>query len=323
MPSITLPESGLLSQNELVSGLIESIVTVDRFFEFVPFDGIEGNALAYNRELTLGTVATVGVGEDIGPGASGGLNLAERQAAKDPATFTQVTSSLTTIMGDAEMNGLIQATRSDRTDQTGTQIQSKAKSAGRKYQNMLINGVAGANNEFAGLLTLVPNSQKCTAEVTANGDNLTFKILDELIDLPIDKDGKVDYIIMPKRTHRSYLQLLRDSGGTTPGDVINMPDGTQIDAYRGVPIFVNDFIPKNQVKGASAAVATTIFAGTFDDGSQKIGISGLTARNQSGLFVENVGISHTKDEHIWRVKWYCGLALFSELGIASCDGILD
>jgi hypothetical protein len=102
-----------------------------------------------------------------------------------------------------------------------------------------------------------------------------------------------------------------------------MPDGSKVPQYRGTPIFANDFIPTNQVKGASAAVCTTIFAGTFDDGSQKVGLAGLTAANASGLHAENVGISHTKDEHIWRVKWYCGLALFSELGIASADGILD
>jgi hypothetical protein len=42
-----------------------------------------------------------------------------------------------------------------------------------------------------------------------------------------------------------------------------------------------------------------------------------------GLHVEKVGISETKDELIWRVKWYCGLALYSELGIASADGITN
>jgi len=321
MASVTLAESAKLSQDDMVIGLIESIVTVDKFFQMLPFDGLEGNAIAYNRELTLGTVATVGVGEDIGPDVASGDNQAERLAAKDAATFTQVTSALTTIMGDAEVNQLIQNTRSDKNDQTGTQIASKAKSAGRKYQNLLINGVAGANNEFAGLLTLVPAAQKVAT--ATNGENLSFAILDALIDLPLDKDGQVDYIMMPRRTLRAYFALLRTLGGASIGDTVNLPDGTQVPAYRGVPIFVNDYIPTNQVKGASAAVCTTIFAGTFDDGSRTMGIAGLTARNQVGLHVEDVGIHHTKDERIWRVKWYCGLALFSELGIASADGILN
>lgn len=321
MASVTLAESAKLSQDDMVIGLIESIVTVDKFFQMLPFDGLEGNAIAYNRELTLGTVATVAAGEDIGPDVAAGNNQAERTNAKDAATFTQVTSALTTIMGDAEVNQLIQQTRSDKNDQTGVQIASKAKSAGRKYQNMLINGVAGANNEFAGLLTLVPASQKVAT--ASNGEALSLSILDALIDLPLDKDGTVDYIMMPRRTLRSYMALLRNLGGASIGDVVNLPDGTQVPAYRGIPIFVNDYIPVNQVKGASGAVCTTIFAGTFDDGSRTIGVAGLTATNQVGLHVEDVGLHHTRDERIWRVKWYCGLALFSELGIASADGILN
>lgn len=321
MASVTLAESAKLSQDDMVIGLIESIVTVDKFFQQLPFDGLEGNAIAYNRELTLGTVATVATGEDIGPDVAAGNNQAERTAAKDAATFTQVTSALTTIMGDAEVNQLIQQTRSDKNDQTGVQIASKAKSAGRKYQNLLINGVAGANNEFAGLLTLVPAAQK--VNTAANGENLSFAILDELMDLPIDKDGQVDYFMMPRRTLRAYQALLRGLGGASIGDVVSLPDGTQVPAYRGVPIFVNDYIPVDQVKGGSAAVCTTIFAGTFDDGSRTIGIAGLTATNQMGLHVEDVGIHFTRDERVWRVKWYCGLALFSELGIASADGILN
>lgn len=321
MASVTLAESAKLSQDDMVIGLIESIVTVDKFFQMVPFDGLEGNAIAYNRELTAGTVATVAVGEDIGPGVSAGNNQAERLLGKDAATFTQVTSALTTIMGDAEVNQLIQQTRSDKNDQTGVQIASKAKSAGRKYQNLLINGVAGANNEFAGLLTLVPAAQKVAT--AANGEALSFAILDELMDLPIDKDGVVDYFMMPRRTLRAYQALLRGLGGASISDVKTLPDGTQVPAYRNTPIFVNDYIPVDQVKGASGAVCTTIFAGTFDDGSRTIGIAGLTATNQSGLHVEDIGIHSSRDERVWRVKWYCGLALFSELGIASADGILN
>jgi hypothetical protein len=223
-------------------------------------------------------------------------------------------------MGDAEVNQLRQQTRSNMNDQTEAQIASKAKGAGRRYQDMLINGVSGTNNEFAGLLALVPASQK--VNTGANGGALSFDILDQLIDLPIDKDGQVDYLMMHQRTFRSYKALLRGLGGASIGETVRLPSGLEMPAYSGVPIFINNWIPINQVKGAGSN-QTTIFAGTFDDGSQKVGISGLTAQNQMGLHVEDVGISETKDERIWRVKWYCGLALFSELGIASADGITN
>ncbi len=323
MATVTLAESAKLAQDELVAGVIESIVTVNRMFEVLPFDGIDGNALAYNRENALGPVATIGVGDsdgDIGSGATG-TNAAERLLAKDAATFTQVTSTLTTIMGDAEVNGLIQATRSsDGNDQTGVQIASKAKSAGRKYQDMLVNG-DGTNFQFSGLLSLVTAGQTVLA-TGGNGDALSFDVMDETMDLVVDKDGVVDYMTMHARTIRSYMSLLRGLGGASIGDVVELPSGETVPAYRGVPIFRNDYLPIDQTVGGNTTT-TTFYAGTFDDGSRQHGISGLTAATASGIAVVDVGESETKDERIWRIKWYSGLALFSELGLAAASGITN
>jgi hypothetical protein len=321
MATVTLAESAKLAQNELSAGVIENIITVNRMFQVLPFDGITGNALAYNRENALGPVATVGVGDTdgvIGAGATAGDNQTERQAAKNPATFTLVTASLTTIMGDAEVNGLIQKTRSsDGNDQTAIQIASKAKSAGRKYQDMLINGT-GSDYQFEGLLVLAQQA----ATTGTNGKALDFDVLDELSDLVTDKDGVVDYYTMHARTLRSYRALLRGLGGAAIMEVVELPSGDEVPSYAGVPIFRNDYIPINQTKGTGTN-QTTIFAGTLDDGSRTTGIAGLTAEEEAGVVVEDVGISETKDEHIWRVKWYAGLALFSDKGIAYADGITN
>ena len=133
MASVTLAESAKLSQDLLVAGVIENVITVNKFFQVLPFQPIEGNALAYNRENALGDAQFSGVGDTI--------------TAKAAATFTQVTSSLTTIVGDAEVNGLIQATRSNIQDQKATQVASKAKSVGRQFWDKFING-DGLNDTF-------------------------------------------------------------------------------------------------------------------------------------------------------------------------------
>lgn len=306
MASVTLTESAKLAQDELVAGVIENIVTVNPFFDVLPFDGIDGNALAYNRENVLGDVQVLGVGGTI--------------TAKAAATFTQVTSMLTTIIGDAEVNGLIQATRSgDGNDQQAVQIASKAKSVGRKYQDMLVNGT-GASNEFDGMLNLCASGQK--AVTGANGKALDFEVLDELIDLVTDKDGEVDYFMLNGRTLRSYMALLRALGGASINEVITLPSGREVPGYRGVPMFRNDWVPINQTKGTGNN-QTTIFAGTLDDGSRMHGIAGLTAEQAAGIQVVPVGESETKDESITRIKWYSGLALFSEKGLACADGIAN
>lgn len=303
MASVTLEEAGKLAVDQLVQGVIEEIIDSNPMFEIFPFEGIDGNSLAFNRENTLGDVQVLGVGGTI--------------TAKNPATWTRVNANLTTILGDAEVNGLIQATRSGQVDQKAMQIASKAKSAARKYQDMMINGT-GVGDEFVGLRGLVANSQKVdarTAAVSTNGGVLTFELLDELLDLIKDKDSRPDFLMMSARERRRVQQLLRAMGGASPADVYTMPSGEQIIAYNNVPIFINDYIPTNLTRG-SATNASVVFAGTWDDGSLTHGISGLTARNAAGISVVEVGQSETKDEEITRVRWYTGLANFSQKGLA-------
>ncbi len=309
MASVTLAESAKLALDDLVAGVIENVITVNEMYEALPFDGIDGNSLAYNRENALGDVMMAGVGTTI--------------TAKNAATFTKVNSGLTTIIGDAEVNGLIQATRSgDGNDQTATQVASKAKSCGRKYQDQMING-DGTGDNMTGLIGLVSAGQSFFAgAAAANGAPLSFEDLDQLIDLVTDKDGQVDYLMMNGRTRRAYLALLRALGGTSPADIYTMASGRTVPAYRNIPIFRNDWIPITQTRGGTTTT-TSVFAGTLDDGSRTHGIAGLTAANEAGMKVKYVGEKEDADESITRVVWYCGLALFSDKGLACLKGVTN
>jgi len=307
MATVTLAESAKLSQNKLVIGIIETIITVNRIFELIPFDGIEGNALAYNREgaIPANFVQTAEVGDTI--------------AAKAPAVFVQATSSLTTIVGDAEVNGLIQATRSNFQDQRATQVQAKAKSVARSWQSQFVIGDNGTTaSEFDGIEQLCAAGQTIT--VGANGDALSFANMDELHDLVIDRDGEVDWFMAHGRTIRQFKALLRALGGAGINEVLQLPSGKTVPVYSGVGIFTNNHIPLDDTKGTGTALSA-MYAGNFDDGSRDTGLAGLTALSQAGIGVENVGISETKDETITRVKWYASMALFSELGLAKLPHI--
>lgn len=319
MASVTLVESAKLAQDELVAGVIEDIITVNQMYAVLPFDDIDGNSLKYNRENALGGVGVAGVGDTIGSGDSNPLTGGSGEG-KDAATFTEVFSGLTTILGDAEVNGLIQATRSGSgNDQTATQISSKAKHCGRLYQYMLVNGT-GASDQFAGMIALCAAGQTVTP-TGVNGDVLSFETMDAAIDLVTAKDGACDFMSMNARERRKYRSLLRGLGGAAIMETVELPTGEKVMAYGDIPLFRNDYIPIDQTYGGSTD-ASTIFAGCFDDGSRSNGIAGLTAREASGLQITDVGEAETKDEHIWRVKWYCGLALFSEKALACATGIV-
>lgn len=303
MPTITMAEAVKLQQNTLLKGVVQTILTTDKLFQYLPFIDIPGS-ITWNKESVLGDVQVLGVGGTI--------------TATNPATVTQATASLTTIVGQAEVNGLIQATRSNTNDQRGYQIFSKAKSAGRQFRNMLINGT-GLSDQFPGLLSLVVPGQ--TLAVGANGGNLTFAHLDSLMSLVKSKDGVVDFFSMPERTKNGFLELSRTANGAGLLEVINQPDNTQLLKYRGVPILVNDNIPINQTQGTSTD-CTTVFAGCFDDGTNQVGVAGLTAPGDAfGLKVKHIGEHQTKDESIDRVIWYCGATCFNDYGLAAIKGV--
>jgi len=304
--SVTLAESAKLCRDELSAGIIRTVLNTDQMFELLPFNGVEGNALSYNRENARGDGQYLGVGGTI--------------TATAAATFTKISVGLTTLIGQADVNNLIQETRSsDGNDQTGVQLASKVATLGDMYRESLINGT-GSGDEFTGLLSLCASGQK--AATGANGRAYDFDVLDELFDLVLDKRGQVDYCLMPFRTRRRHLAKLRALGGASIGDVVTLPSGNTVPAYRGVPLFVNSFIPVDQTKG-SATGCTSIIAGTFDDGSEKYGISGLNTVRNAGLRVEPIGAHPTRDEMSYRTKWYCGLALYNEKGLALADGITD
>jgi hypothetical protein len=91
--------------------------------------------------------------------------------------------------------------------------------------------------------------------------------------------------------------------------------GQQVEVYDGIPIVVDDFCPVNEVQGTSGATCSSIWTLKFGQG---LGLMGL---EHGGIAIERVGELEQKDATRHRIKWYCGLALFSELGSARLAGI--
>jgi hypothetical protein len=307
MPSLTLVEAAKVHQNPLIQGVIESIVTVNQIFNYWPFDPIVGNALLYTREDAIGGVAPIGIG--------GGANVIPA-SAKTPATFTPVTTPLKALIGDALVDHFIETTMGGSNDQRGIQVSSKAKGLGREYQRQVIQGNSSTDPlEFDGLNVLIPAAQT----IDAANAVLTFEMLDELMSKVKSKDGQVDFIMGPDDFLRRYRALLRALGGAGIGEVKTMPDGSQLDMYRGVPMFRNDYI--TVVNPSGTARDTDVYAGVFDDGSRKVGISGLTSSTNSGIFVSYVGEAEQTNDTITRLRFYSAMAVFSQLGIAKLQSV--
>ena len=310
MTTQTLAEAKKLINNEIVVGVAEDIITTNPIWNAFPWTGYDGQGLVLNRENALGDSQHLAVGGTI--------------TAKAAATFTQSTVTAITSIGDAELNGLVAAqSRSGGVDQMAIEVSSKAKSVGRLLQTGIATG-AGTSTSLNSLHTLCDATQFTAASA---GQALSFALLDELLDLVKAKDGEVDFIMAPARTIRAYKILVRALGGVNETMVFTMPNGTTrtVSTYEGIPIFQNDYLSVAETANGAALTGgalTSVWAGCWDDGSQKTGISMIYPNGMpAGIDVQLIGAAEAKDENIVRVKSYSNLAMFNRKGLARLTSI--
>lgn len=308
MASQTLAEAGKLTNDMIVQGVIADIIDVNPMFSVLPFAGYSGQAIVCNRENALGDAGLFAVDAAI--------------TAKAAATFTQYTFTSTKLIGDVEMDGLVQAQNASAgVDQLAIEIGSKAKSIARLFQTGMATG-DGISPNMNSLHSMVDSGQYTTASA---GQALSLALLDEMLDLVLSKDGETDWIMMPARTMRSYKVLLRALGGV-PGDwVINLPDGRTTIGYESIPVFKNTFLSVVETANGAAlggGALTSVWAGNWDDGSQKVGVSAIHPESvPGGIVVESIGKMEAKDNSVVRVKQYANFASFNRKGIARLPSI--
>ncbi len=291
---LTLVEASKLSNDSLLSGVIETIAAESPVLQRLPFIEIVGNGLTYNRENSSPTAAFYDVGDTW---------------TEDTPTFSQVTANLRVMGGDADIDNFLKTTRSNIQDLEAAVVQLKSKAVRGLFDNTFVNGNISTNaKSFDGIDRLTTGGQAVSMGV--NGASLSLAKLDELVDAV--KGGKPDLLLMSRRTRRSLNVLARASGSFLEADRDEF--GQMLQFYDGIPIGINDYISDAQTQGTSTD-CTMVFAMQFGDG----GLSGLTA--PGGLTVERVGSLETKDASRVRVKWYASLALFNTVKLAKLTGV--
>lgn len=290
--ALTKPQAAALSQDMLLRGVIETVVKESSILNFLPFMEINGTSLSYTREAAMPAASFYNVGDTW---------------TEATPTFTKESTSLTIIGGDADVDNFLQQTWSNINDIEAEVIISRAKAVAHKFSETFVTGT-GAGNTFKGLDALISGSQALS--MGTNGAALTLDKLDELIDMV--KPGKPDLLLMSKRTRRKIKQLRR--ADSISQEMMLSEFGQQVETYDGIPLIADDFVPDNQTQGTGSNLST-VYALKF--GMQ----AGLMGLENAGIQIERVGELETKDATRTRIKWYCGLALFSDLGAAKLTGI--
>jgi len=303
--ALSLTEASKLSNDILLQGVVETIVKDSPVLQYMPFIEITGNGLTYNRENALPDIDFYDVGDTWN---------------ESTPTFTQVTANLKIMGGDADVDNFLKATRSNIQDLEAAVVELKAKALTNKFEETFVYGDSAVNTkQFDGLRKIIdtetPGSQVIAAG--ASGASLTLGMLDELIDAV--KGGKPDMLLMNRRSRRKINALVRASGGMMETDRDMW--GNFIQYWDGILIGVNDWILDTHVVEDSVETATTggdcsvIYAVQFGEGA----LCGLTSPGH--LTVEPVGALETKDATRTRIKWYCSMALFSDIKAAALIGV--
>ena len=97
-----LTEAAKLSNDVLYQGVIETIVKDSPLLQLLPWIEIQGNALTYNRELSLPSAEWHAVNDDW--------------TTSPAVTFTQKTATLAILGQNADVDNYIRQTRSNIQD---------------------------------------------------------------------------------------------------------------------------------------------------------------------------------------------------------------
>ena len=305
--ALTLVEAAKLETGDIYRrGVIETFAKSAGVLRVLPFEGIAGNALKYNREETLPGIGFRGVNEAY-PESTGILN--------------PVTEPLVIAGGDLDVDKFIIDTMGE--NQRTVQENMKIKALALSWERTFFKGDQTTQaREFDGLQVRVTGNQLINATgddaPTAGGDPLSLFMLDALI-------GKVSdptHIFLSKAMSQRLTQAARNKevGGFIVWDKDEF--GRQIAFYNGLPLVTIDndnndepILGFNEVgPGGGAPVTTSIYVVSLGDGA----LSGI--QNQD-IDVRDLGELESKPAFRTRVEWYSGIAIFHGKSVARLRGL--
>jgi len=312
MPNLT--QYAKLSNDMLLDGIYENIITASEIAPLLQFMEFSGNSLKYNRENTLPTSSTHTVGDDW---------------TDSEPTFTAKSTSLVTVGTQSPLDRSVLQTRSNIQNQEAVLIATMSRSLGRKIEDLIITGEPEAvSTEFEGLDSLCRSETRMMAMddgvvdgAGAAETELTQDRLDAMIDMV--ENGLPDALIMNKTMRRKLTQICRASSSS--GILVPSMDdyGRQVFRYNTIPIVINNYITNAETYNDSStwpsSTATTIFAVKFGEEKQ-----GYTIIHNGPVLqpdIQTLGIKEKKNENLYRLVVYIAAVAFSAKMIAALGGI--
>lgn len=301
----TLAEGQKMSNDVLLTGIIQTIVTESDVLQLLPFRTVVGNGFTYNRESTQPTAQMISVGGTV---------------TESTGTRTPVTAALKIMVMDSDLDLFEKKTMSDINDLEAIMLAESAKAMAYKWDDLFVYGNATNNSvEFNGLQALCPSGQRLNQGTGSAGAAASLAKIDTLIDSV--KPGRPDALAMNKTFRRRLKQFYR-STNTYSFEMSVGEDGKPIETYGGIRIALDDFITQTETiasgtySGKTGGATTTVFGLKFGD-THVCGLQNGTIEKTS------LGLLESKNAERWRLSWFVGLMLGGTLSMAALDGITD
>lgn len=297
MASYTLANNKLLGLDDLQLGVAETIATSSDIMAVMPFNGVAGNAYAFNREATL---------------VDGQLIAADGTITDSSAySSTLVQIALKGISGQADVANLNLSQGVGLPNSTlGILTASAAKGVSRKFEDMLINGTTGANG-WDGLAAIMAGF----ASQVEDAADAAFSL--DLVDAALSRISgqRPGWIMGNAKAEMAFRKAMRAAGGITSVEL----NGRYFMAYDGIPFLRNDWIAADQ-DGVTAGNQSDIYFGSFDDGAGMGGLAGI-APVGGAIRVDQFDKLEGKDATRVRVVMYGAAAVFSPTGVAMLKSV--
>lgn len=286
--AVTLAQAAALEADPVRRGALEEAHNVSLVWDRIPFENIQGNAYAYDKDKVL-------------PGTA--FRTVNEAYVESTGVINQDTERLTILGGDADVDKFIESTmQSSRGVLMADQVRMKLESAQATFVDAMFNGdVAVDPKGFDGLRKRLTGSQVIDSAAPAN----TEGFLDELDELFGSVAGGPDAVYAPSQVISRLKSLGRKVGGA---EYINSEiTGKREFTWNGVAFLdPGEHWSGRKILSYDAADGGDVYAVKFASG---IGVAGVLGLTNGGLQAYDLGELQEKPAYRTRIDFYTGLAV--------------
>lgn len=314
---VTLAEAALLTQSDLVIGVIEEVVREGGILDMIPTRTVKGTNLTYNRENVL---------------PSGTFHsIADSWLASEDIDLTQVTTTLAIHGDEKRLDDFVKKTYSSKQDQMAVVTQQTSRGIKQRVERALIYEATA----FTGIHGLATTNQTQSLGSGSTGAAGTVTALNRMLDLV---RPQADILLCPFRLAQRMDQVQQ---GVNSSAVVQINAGTgkadirlggKVTYWRDVPIKRSDYMATPD----TGAFRETIASGTYSAETGGATASAFGIRwgepEDGGVFLaigdelfKTVGPYQSENFNgEWlRIVSYLATGVGSTRALGRCDGITD